>query len=123
MSTCIAGEPARGSTRYPVPIVTAGPRILWVTGTVLLMTMLMHIAVSLRKSATFAETGWLACRSVALILPAVRTRAWQRHLVGTRTTGYLGPSLTTVDPDYLLLKPATSGGEYQATPPAPGIKT
>lgn len=41
--------------------------------------------VSLRKPATFAETGWLACWSVALILPAVRTQAWQRHLVGTAT--------------------------------------
>jgi hypothetical protein len=59
--------------------------------------MLVHIAalvvtrgpwtgpVSLRKPATFAETGWLACWSVALILPVVRTRAWQRHLVGAAT--------------------------------------
>lgn len=97
MSTGIAGERVRGSTRYPVPIVTAWSRILWVTGTVLLVTMLVHIAalmvaggpwtgpVSLRKPATFAETGWLTCWSVALILPVVRTQAWQRHLVGTAT--------------------------------------
>jgi hypothetical protein len=230
MSTGIAGEAVHGSTRYPVPVVTAWSRILWVTGTVLLVTMLVHIAalmvaggpwtgpVSLRKPATFAETGWLACWSVALILPVMRTRAWQRHLIGTatvlfgvgetaiigfqawrgvpshynfttpldaalmrggaagtagvflvatlvllvaaarsggtpasvrlgvlagiavlfmgcaiglmmifnnsgvyqgsigagfgeRTTGYLGPSLATVGPDYLLIKPATSGGD------------
>jgi hypothetical protein len=97
MSTGIAGEPVRRSTQYSVPIVTGWPRILWVIGAVLLVTMLVHIAalvvtggpwtgpVSLRKPATFAETGWLACWSVALILPAVRTRAWQRHLVGAAT--------------------------------------
>jgi len=68
---------------------------LRVTGTLLLVTMLAHVAalaitggpvtgpVSLRKSATFAETGWLTAWSVALILPALRTRAWQRHVVGT----------------------------------------
>jgi hypothetical protein len=68
---------------------------LWVIGTVLLVTMVVHIAalviiggpesgpVSLRKPATFAETGWLTAWSVALILPALRTRAWQRHVIGT----------------------------------------
>ncbi|MDQ4011869.1 MAG: hypothetical protein M3228_14525 [Actinomycetota bacterium] len=97
MSTGIAGKPVRGSTQYLVPISTAWPWILWVTGAGLLVTMLVHITalvvtggpwtgpVSLRKPATFAETGWLACWSVALILPAVRTRAWQRHLVGIAT--------------------------------------
>jgi hypothetical protein len=30
---------------------------------------------------------------------------------GERTTGYLGPSPATVGPDYLLIKPATSGGD------------
>lgn len=93
MSSNAAVKPVRGSTQY----VTAWPQILWVTGTILLVTMLVHIAalvvtggtwtgpVSLRKPATFAETGWLACWSVALILLAVRTRAWQRHLVGAAT--------------------------------------
>ncbi|MGH3768415.1 MAG: hypothetical protein ACRDS0_04870 [Pseudonocardiaceae bacterium] len=64
------------------------------TGTVLLVTMVVHIAalvitggpvsgpVSLRKPATFAETGWLIAWSVALILPVLRTRAWQRHVIG-----------------------------------------
>lgn len=97
MSTNTAGKPVRGSTQYSPPIVMAWPRILWITGTVLLVTMVVHIAalmvtggpwtgpVSLRKPATFAETGWLACWSVALILPVVSTRAWQRHLVGTAT--------------------------------------
>lgn len=70
------------------------PRLLWAGGTLLLLTMLAHIAaliitggpasgpVSLRKPATFAETGWLTTWSVALILPVLRTRAWQRHLIG-----------------------------------------
>ncbi|HEY6423298.1 MAG TPA: hypothetical protein VIY28_08670 [Pseudonocardiaceae bacterium] len=65
------------------------------TGTVLLITMLVHLAalvigggpwtgpVSLRKPATFAETGWLTAWSVALILPVLRTRGWQRHVIGT----------------------------------------
>jgi hypothetical protein len=34
MSTGIAGEAVHGSTRHPVPVVTAWSRILWVTGTV-----------------------------------------------------------------------------------------
>jgi hypothetical protein len=71
------------------------PRILWVGGTVLLVTMVVHIValavtggpvngpVSLRKPAAFAETGWLAAWSVALILPRLRTTAWQRHVIGT----------------------------------------
>ena len=73
------------------------PRVLWLTGTLLLVTMLAHVAalaitrgpvtgpVSLRKPATFAETGWLIAWSVALILPLLRTRAWQRHLIGLTT--------------------------------------
>jgi hypothetical protein len=73
---------------------TGWPRVLWVTGAVLLVTMVVHIAalvitggpisgpVSLRKPATFAETGWLTAWSVALILPRLRTNAWQRHIVG-----------------------------------------
>ena len=70
------------------------PRVLWLTGTLLLVTMVAHVAalvvtggpvtgpVSLRKPATFAETGWLTAWSVALILPTLRTRAWQRHAIG-----------------------------------------
>jgi hypothetical protein len=76
---------------------TRWPAALWLVGTVLLATMLFHIAalavtggtwtgpVSLRKPATFAETGWLACWSVALIMPTLRMRAWQRAVVGTAT--------------------------------------
>lgn len=76
---------------------TAWPRILWVGGAFLLVVMLVHIAalvitgtavtgpVSLRKPATFAETGWLAAWSVALILPNLRMRAWQEHVVGAGT--------------------------------------
>ncbi len=70
------------------------PRALWVTGAFLLVIMVMHIAalviiggpvsgpVSLRKPAAFAETGWLIAWSVALIMPLVRTRAWQRNIIG-----------------------------------------
>ncbi|HEY3108977.1 MAG TPA: hypothetical protein VGL23_09505 [Chloroflexota bacterium] len=77
--------------------MTGWPRILWLAGTLLLVTMLVHIAalvitggpvagpVSLRKPATFAETGWLTAWSVALILPTIRTRAWQRHVIGAST--------------------------------------
>ena len=70
------------------------PRVLWIVGTVLLVTMVVHVValavrggpvtgpVSLRKPADFAETGWLLTWSVALILPRLRTRAWQRHVIG-----------------------------------------
>ncbi len=73
---------------------TAWPRLLWVIGTLLLITMVVHLVaivvtggpwtgpVSLRKPATFAETGWLAAWSVALIMPRMRMRAWQQHVVG-----------------------------------------
>jgi hypothetical protein len=64
---------------------------------VLLVTLLFHVGallvtggpvagpVSLRKPATFAETGWLTAWSVALVLPLLRTRAWQRHVIGVAT--------------------------------------
>src|SRR5438093_5756196 len=73
------------------------PRVLWLTGWLLIATMLAHVAaliitggpvngpVSLRKPATFAEAGWLLSWSVALIMPTLRTRAWQRHLAGVAT--------------------------------------
>jgi hypothetical protein len=68
-------------------------RILFLVGGVLLATLLFHVAallvtggpvtgpVSLRKPATFAETGWLTAWSVALMLPRLRLRAWQRHFI------------------------------------------
>ena len=70
------------------------PQVLFLVGAVLLVAMVVHVVamvllggavsgpVSLRKPATFAETGWLLCWSVALVLPRLRTRAWQRHVVG-----------------------------------------
>ncbi|MFZ0118219.1 MAG: hypothetical protein WAN20_08380 [Pseudonocardiaceae bacterium] len=78
-----------------VRIPAGWPRVLWVTGAILFVTLVVHIAalvitggpvsgpVSLRKPATFAETGWLIAWSVALVLPTLRTRAWQRHVIGT----------------------------------------
>ena len=70
------------------------PRVLWVAGAALLVAMVVHLVamvvlggpvsgpVSLRKPATFAETGWLLCWSVAAVLPRLRTRPWQRHVIG-----------------------------------------
>ncbi len=75
-------------------------RILWWTGGFLFVVMLFHVAalvitggpvtgpVSLRKPATFAETGWLVAWSAALILPTLRTRAWQRHVIGTAVVAF-----------------------------------
>jgi hypothetical protein len=82
-------------------------RILWWTGGFLFVVMLFHVAalvitggpvtgpVSLRKPATFAETGWLVAWSAALILPMLRTRAWQRHVIGTAVVAF-GVIETTV---------------------------
>lgn len=76
------------------------PRVLWVGGAVLLVAMVVHVVallllggpvsgpVSLRKPATFAETGWLLCWSVALVLPRLHTRAWQRHVVGATVLAF-----------------------------------
>jgi hypothetical protein len=69
------------------------PRVLWWAGWVLLATMLVHVAamvvtrgavvgpVSLRKPATFAETSWLLCWSVALALPWLRLGRRRRAFV------------------------------------------
>jgi hypothetical protein len=77
--------------------LTGWPRALWLTGTFLFGVMVFHVValavtggpvngpVSLRKPATFAETGWLIAWSVALVLPTLRTRAWQRYVVGATT--------------------------------------
>lgn len=87
---------AEGSIRpsTTLDMSTGWPKVLWVAGAVLFITMVVHIAalvitggpvsgpVSLRKPAAFAETGWLIAWSVALILPTLRTRAWQRHVIG-----------------------------------------
>ena len=73
------------------------PRFLWAVGAFLLVVMLFHIGalaitrgpingpVSLRKPATFAETGWLVAWAVALILPTLRARPWQRAIIGGTT--------------------------------------
>ncbi|GAA4779362.1 hypothetical protein GCM10023200_10620 [Actinomycetospora chlora] len=76
------------------------PRVLGVTGAVLLVAMVVHVValvllggpvggpVSLRKPATFAETGWLLCWSVALVLARLRMRPWQRHVVGVAVLAF-----------------------------------
>ena len=91
----------------PVPVPRGWPRALWYVGVLLFATMVVHIAalaltrgplngpVSLRKPADFAESGWLLAWSVALILPRLRTRAWQRHVIGA-TTVLFGVGETTV---------------------------
>ncbi|WP_433782837.1 hypothetical protein ACQPX6_23345 [Actinomycetospora sp. CA-101289] len=88
MTTTLASPDA--PTRTP----SSWPRVLWVAGAALLVAMVVHLVamvvldgpvsgpVSLRKPATFAETGWLLCWSVAAVLPRLRTRPWQRHVVG-----------------------------------------
>jgi len=82
------------TVRAPGRTAWSWPRVLVVAGAALLVTMVVHVVamillggavsgpVSLRKPATFAETGWLLCWSVAAVLPRLRTRAWQRHVVG-----------------------------------------
>jgi hypothetical protein len=69
------------------------PRVLWWAGWGLLGTMLVHVAalvvtrgalvgpVSLRKPATFAETSWLLCWSVALTMPWLRLGRRRRAFV------------------------------------------
>lgn len=81
------------ATRTPLVERSGWPRILWIVGAVLLVAMVFHIValavtgdpmsgpVSLRKPATFAEAGWLTAWSVALVLPRLRTRPVQRHII------------------------------------------
>lgn len=68
-------------------------RILFITGSVLFVWMLVHIALMLtssrpmsdpasyRKAATFAETGWLMCWSVAYALPYLRINVWLKWFI------------------------------------------
>ncbi|MHC1559668.1 hypothetical protein ACR9E3_11965 [Actinomycetospora sp. C-140] len=84
----------------PIPRTLDWPRVLWLAGGLLLVVMVGHLValvllggpvsgpVSLRKPATFAETGWLLCWSVAVVLPRLRTRPWQRHVVGATVLAF-----------------------------------
>lgn len=84
-------------------------RVLFVTGTLLCGVMLFHLAalrvtggpltgpVSLRKPATFAETGWLMCWSVAWAIGVLglgrgvrRIIAFGTALFGTTETAWVG---------------------------------
>lgn len=68
-------------------------KVLFVVGTILFGVMTFHLAallvtggplsgpVSLRKPATFAETGWLLCWSVGWLLPLVRLGTWEKGFV------------------------------------------
>ena len=70
-------------------------RALWIGGAILLATMVFHLvalgvtggavtgAVSLRKPATFGESGGLAAWATAVILPRLDTKAWQRAVIGS----------------------------------------
>jgi hypothetical protein len=72
-------------------------RALWVTGWLLLAVLVFHLVtlvvtggpwtgpVSLRKPATFAETGWLTCWSVALLLPVLDVGPVRRWIIGAAT--------------------------------------
>ncbi len=76
------------------------PRVLFAAGGVLLVTMLVHLValavtggavtgpVSLRKPATFAETGWLTAWCTALIMTRIDMRPLQRHVVGTTVLAF-----------------------------------
>src|SRR5215475_14168545 len=95
------------ATTTPLLVRSGWPRLLWIVGAVLLATMVFHIValvvtggpvsgpVSLRKPATFAEAGWLIAWSVALILPRLRTRPVQRHIIAG-TTVLFGVGETTI---------------------------
>ncbi len=83
------------TTTAAAPATT--PRILWFVGAVLFVAMVAHVValvvtggpltgpVSLRKPATFAETGWLVCWSTALVLPLLQVRRWQEAVIGGAT--------------------------------------
>ena len=85
--------PAAGQTSAGPAATTGWSRALWLVGWVLLGTLVVHVGallvgggpvtgpVSLRKPAAFAETGWLLAWSVALILPTLRARPWQRAAI------------------------------------------
>ncbi|MEM9955851.1 MAG: hypothetical protein AAF846_29900 [Chloroflexota bacterium] len=72
---------------------TTSQRILFITGTILMVWMLAHGMamfvldspldgpVSLRKAMTFAETGWLMCWATGFVLPYLQTRRWQRWVI------------------------------------------
>jgi hypothetical protein len=81
-----------GLTRYYQQSSTL-QKVLFVVGTMLLGVMTFHLTallvtggplngpVSLRKPATFAETGWLLCWSVAWLLPQLKMRSWEKGFV------------------------------------------
>ena len=79
---------------------TGWERVLWLAGWLLLVTMVVHAAalvvtggavtgpVSLRKPATFAETSWLLCWSVALTLPWLRLGRIRRGVVSVAVLAF-----------------------------------
>lgn len=84
-------------------------KVLFVSGTALFFSMVVHLAawvaaggpldgpVSFRKPATFSETGWLLCWSVAWLLPLLKLRTWERIAVATGALVFgLGESLIAI---------------------------
>ena len=79
---------------------TGWERVLWLAGWLLLATMVTHVValvvtggvvtgpVSLRKPATFAETSWLLCWSVALVLPWLRLGRTRRAMVAVAALAF-----------------------------------
>ena len=79
---------------------TGWERVLWLAGWLLLATMAVHVValvvtggavtgpVSLRKPATFAETSWLLCWSVALALPWLRLGRTRRAVVSVAVLAF-----------------------------------
>ena len=84
MTRTAFGFGALGHAYYRGSVVQ---KVLFVTGTVLFGVMVFHLValfvtrsplsgpISLRKPATFAETGWLLCWSVGWLLGQLKVRA------------------------------------------------
>lgn len=70
------------------------PAVLWATGAVPLLAAAGHAVVltglsdpwagslSLRQPSVAVGIGWVLAWATALLLPRLRTRAWQRHVIG-----------------------------------------
>lgn len=106
--TARVGEVWEGAARY-YRGASRLQKLLFVAGTLLLISMLVHLValavtggplsgpVSLRKPATFSETGWLLCWSVGWLLPLLNLRAWERVTVATGALVFgLGESLIAI---------------------------
>ena len=82
-------DPGFGALGHTYQRSSTTQKVLFATGTVLFGVMVFHLVallitggplsgpVSLRKPATFAQTGWLLCWSVGWIVGRLKVRAWE----------------------------------------------